>query len=229
MEETDAVAAELGTLQARSLGLRGTGLARLGFLDQWANDVRLPALVEMLAQTGVRSRALLLGHPSRDDRLAVGGRLRDLGHSEVAVDRERERARDRRRGHVQDVWTSSFGECAPLLDAEPMLFVDDGDGEVPQFHALLDQRMRTDDDVGGLRVRAFTLRRCARQQCARDTELATDLLDRQKVLLCERLGRGHQRALSTGLDGPQDRVESDDCLPRADVTLEEALHRYRSP
>ena len=60
MEETDAVAAELGTLQARSLGLRGTGLARLGFLDQWANDVRLPALVEMLAQTGVRSRALLL-------------------------------------------------------------------------------------------------------------------------------------------------------------------------
>ena len=47
------------------------------------------------------------------------------------------------------------------------------------------------------------------------------------MLLREGLGRRHERSLAAGLDRPQERVERDDGLPRADVALEEPLHRLR--
>ena len=46
-----------------------------------------------------------------------------------------------------------------------------------------------------------------------------------EVLLGERLGRRHQRALAARLDGAEQRVQRHDRLPRADVALEQALHR----
>ena len=45
------------------------------------------------------------------------------------------------------------------------------------------------------------------------------------MLLRKRLGRRHQRALVTGLDCPQERIQRHHGLARADVALEEALHR----
>ena len=47
------------------------------------------------------------------------------------------------------------------------------------------------------------------------------------MLLRERLGRCHQSALPARFDRPQQRVERDDGLPRADVTLEQPFHRDR--
>ena len=47
-----------------------------------------------------------------------------------------------------------------LLDAEPMLLVDDGDRDVAQVDALLDQRVRADEDLRSV-ARALVLRRSA--------------------------------------------------------------------
>ena len=114
---------------------------------------------EQPRQTRVRLGRALLGDPARHDRLARRRRLRDLGDGEVAVHGERERARDRRRRHVQHVRRASLRERLALLDAEAVLLVDDGDGEVAQLDALLDQRVRADDDVGDTaRGCAFALR-----------------------------------------------------------------------
>ena len=77
-------------------------------------------------------------------------------------------------------------------------------------------------------VCARLLRRRAREQRARDAELGADALDREEVLLGERLGRRHQRALAAVLDRAQDRVERDDRLAGADVALQEPLHRHRA-
>ena len=44
-------------------------------------------------------------------------------------------------------------ERLALLDAEAVLLVDDGDREVAQLDALLDQRVRADDDVGARALR----------------------------------------------------------------------------
>ncbi len=67
----------------------------------------------------------------------------------------------------------------------------------------------------------------AGQQTAGDPELAAQLLDGQEVLLGERLGRGHQRALVAALDPTQERVQRDRRLPRPHVALEQPLHRRR--
>ena len=56
-------------------------------------------------------------------------------------------------------------------------------------------------------------------------ELRAPRLDRQEVLLGQRLGRRHQRAREAGLDRAQQRVERDDGLAGADVALEQPLHR----
>src|SRR6266480_2772367 len=61
-----------------------------------------------------------------------------------------------------------------------------------------------------------------------DAELAARLLEREEMLLRERLRRGHERALAARLDRPQERVERDDGLPGTDLALEQALHRRRS-
>ena len=49
---------------------------------------------------------------------------------------------------------ASLDERRALLDAEAVLLVDDGDREVAELDALLDQRVRADDDVR-LRARAI--------------------------------------------------------------------------
>ena len=118
------------------------------------------------------------------DRLAVGRRQRELAHLEVAVDRERERSRDRRRGEVEDVRAAALDERGPLRDPEPVLLVDDGDREIGEVDLLLDERVRPDDD---LRIaRGDELPRCrvllrakrAREERDADAERRAQLVDR---------------------------------------------------
>ncbi len=101
-----------------------------------------------------------------------------------------------------------------LRDAEAVLLVDDGDGEVAEVDLLLDQRVRPDDDLGIARrdelpgggVLLGPER--AREQRHAYAERRAELVDREEVLLGEGLGRRHERALAAGLDRAQERVES---------------------
>ena len=117
VQETDAVLAEFPTSKPVRLGLCRARLRRLRLLDQRADDVGLPAGVEVLAQPPVRLRASFVGHPAGHDRLAIRRRLRDLGHRQIAVDGQRQRPRDRRRGHVEYVRRAAGGEGSALLDS----------------------------------------------------------------------------------------------------------------
>jgi hypothetical protein len=147
VEEPHAVVAQLTFAEPLGLTLGGPSNTRLRFLDQRADDIRLPPAVEMLAQPLVGGARALLSHPGGLDRLPVRRRLRDLGHGEVAVDGQRKRSGDRRGGHVQDVRAPAGGEGRTLLDPETVLLVHDRDSEVAEVDALLDQRMGPDDDL----------------------------------------------------------------------------------
>ena len=121
-------------------------------------------------------------------------------------------------------------ESLPLLDPEAVLLVDDGDGEIGEDHVPLDQRMRADCDLRRSRLDLGARLLCARapgQEQGPHPELRADPLDREEMLLRERLGRRHQRALTPGLDGPKKGVERDRGLAGADVPLEQPLHRSR--
>ena len=132
---------------------------------------------------------------------------------------------------MQDVRRASLGERLPLLDAEAVLLVDDGDREVGELDVALDQRVRADRDLrDAARDLVADLLRAdgAGEQDAADAELGAERLERQEVLLGERLGRRHQRALPVVLDRAQQGVERDDRLAGADVTLQQTLHRCRA-
>ena len=235
VEAADAVPLELGAAQPLGLGLGRAGDLRLRLLDQRAHDVRLPAVVEMPPEPPVGLGAAVLGDPRGHDRLAVRRRQRELADVEVAVDGQRQRARDRRRGQVQDVRAASLDERASLADAEAVLLVDDGDGEVVEVDLLLDERVRADDELGVARRDAAAgppRARVARSELVSrrhaDAERRTELVDRQEVLLGERLRRGHERSLVARLDGAQERVQGDDRLPGGHVSLQQPLHRDRA-
>ena len=129
---------------------------------------------------------------------------------------------------MQHVRAPALGEGLPLLDAEAMLFVDDGDREVGEDDVALDQCVRPHDD---LRLPALdriaNLLRAHRpgQQDAPDAESAAERLEREKVLLSEGFCGCHQRSLPAVLDRAQECVERDDRLARADVALQQPLHR----
>jgi len=95
-------------------------------------------------------RALKRGDHVRGDRRAAGRQLRQRGDLQVAEHGHRHRARDRRRGHHQHVRPRARGllaEHVALLDAEPVLLVDDHQAEVGELHLVLQQRVGADEDA----------------------------------------------------------------------------------
>ena len=219
---------QLGALQPLGLLLGCPRLDRDRLRHERADDVCLSSRLEVATEAPVRLGATLGRHPARDDRPAAGGQLGDLGHGQVAVHRQRERPRDRRGGHVERVRPRCRRERLALLDAEPMLLVDDRHGQLAQIDARLDERMGADDDRCAGRLLAVALAGRARQEAARDPELRAERLEGEEVLLGERLRGRHERPAEAGLDRSQQCVERDDRLPGADVALEEALHRHRT-
>ena len=133
---------------------------------------------------------------------------------------------------MQHVRRAALDQGGPLLDPEAVLLVDDGDGEVGELDLLLDERVRAHRELRlaarerGARGRVLLRPQRARQQHDADAELGAEALDREEVLLRERLRRRHQRPLAAVLDRAEEGVERDDGLPRADVALQQPLHRH---
>ena len=168
MHAADAEASELGTAQPLGLLLGRPRLDRSRLDHERADDVCLPSRLEVSAEPPIRLGAPVGGHPARHDRAPPRRKLGNLAHGQVAVDGQRERAGDRGGRHVEHVRRPCGGERLPLLDAEPMLLVDDGDRHLAQVDACLDQRVRADDDARLERRLPLGLRHGARQQAARD-------------------------------------------------------------
>ena len=185
----------------------------------------------MLVQAPVGLLAPIFRDPARDHGLARGRRRGDLAQLQVAVEGEGKRAWDRGRAHVQDVRRAALGESGSLLDPEAVLFIHNRYRQPLEGDLLLDQGVRADCDLRlaacDPRPRRLVLlrRQSAGQEQAFHAKPATDLLEGEEVLLGKGLGGRHQRALIAGLDRAQKRVERDHGLARADVALEQALHR----
>ena len=241
-------------LQPLVLGRRRLHVERLRLLDERADDERLPPLLDLAAQETLRVAAFVRAHPRRPDRLASRRQLVHHRDVEVAVERQRQRARDRRRGHHQHVrrvrrLRALLAERRALHDAEAVLLVDDGDAEVVEAHAALDERVRAADhvDLAGL-DRFVQLALLLRLQAAgehRDSHRFVDemrararhrtaaairpeqRLQRAEVLLGQDLRRCHHHALAAVLDCGGQGGGGDHGLAAADVALDQARHGDR--
>ena len=129
-----------------------------------------------------------------------------------------------------------------LLDAEPVLFVDDDHAEAMKLDGILQQRVRADDDArltGGdlvahlLASAAATSTRQQRdpRRLVGTTELSghrqrpEHVADRSGMLGGKHFRGGQQRTLVAGVDHLQHRQHRDDGLARADLTLQHPVHR----
>ena len=177
------------------------------------------------------------------DRLTSRGELGQRGDVQVAEDRHRHGARDRRRRHHQDVrrGLGLGGDRGSLLDAEAVLLVDDDQPEIGGLHLLLQQRVGADDDAG-LSRGDVEQRRAPRSgghgagdereprglarsaQAAGLDEVAEHRPQRPRVLLREHLGRRQEHGLAAGVDDLQHRAHRDQRLAGADLALEQPVH-----
>ena len=167
------------------------------------------------------------------------GRRPQVRHVEVRVEDLAERPRDRRRGHQQDVRRACAAglrlELAALLDAEPVLLVDDDDAERGERDPLLDQRVRPDDDRRHARTRRARasggLAAAVSEPVSSSTGIAASSrsdVERPVVLPGEEVRRREERALEPGPRRRRERVGRDRRLARADVALEQPEHRRRA-
>ena len=215
------------------------------------DDVRLAPGGHLAAHRGPHGGLVVLGAgPGGDDLLAARRPRADHGDVEVAVDRHRRRARDRRGGHDQDVGHRAAARLVaqrrPLLDAEAVLLVDHDRAERGEVDALLDEGVGADGDVdlaggqpgedppavGRTHLVGQQLdpdRPGAEQRRARvgHLDVGQQGPDAEGVLLGEDLGRRHEGALVPALHRGEQRPHGDDRLAAADVALQQPVHRVR--
>ncbi len=208
-------------------GLEGEGVA---FVDERVDEVGLAALVELVFEEGGDLGGVGLEADGGGDGAAAGGEFVEEGDVEVAVDGHGEGAGDGGGGHDEDVGRGAlFGEAGALLDAEFVLFVDDGEAEVGEFGVAVEEGVGADEDLGerggggGEGVEAVFLAGGGAEADA-ETEGVEVAAEVEVVLFGEDLGGGHEGGLAAAFDGEEDGGEGDEGFAAADVALEEAVH-----
>ncbi len=180
----------------------------------------------------------------RGDRLASARKFAQRQGFQVAVDRERHRARYRCGRHHQqmrgDARRSLGAQSVSLLHTEPMLLVDHHHAQIVEFHRVLQQRVGADDDVdlarGDLGPQLFLLpcrHRAAEQrhscgivgpaQLAAHGQRAQNIGDRSHMLCGKHFRGRQQRALVARVDHLQHRQHRDDRLARPDLALQQPV------
>ena len=233
---------------ARNGRAPGWSRAALVRVDPRAHDIRLATLGNLLPHPLPGTvQPPRLGQRRHHGRLHLAPSCRQLderGGVEVTEDGHRDRSRDRGRCHHEDVRRRAcLGvQRRPLLDPEAVLLVDHDQPEVGELHALLEKGVRPDHDAGlparrlgeGLSPRG-SVERAGQQrhpgaalsatEQATLGEVAEHRRDRALVLLGEHLGRREQRRLATGVDHLEHRAQRDHRLARADLALQQPVHR----
>ena len=213
----------------------------LALFDEGIDDVDLLSARQIRADQFHYALPLSRAQEDRLDRFAPGRELVDQRHVELAIERERETARNRCRRHDQAVGKAAVapdrGERGALQHAEAVLLVDDRKDEVAKLHVALDERVGSDDEIelaeGEQSAHGPDLgprqRRCQQTdpQLRLRSEALHELRERAEMLLGQQLGRGHQRRLATARRDRHRRQQGHDRLATPDVALEQAIHRMR--
>ena len=128
----------------------------LRFFDDGIDDVGLTPGGDFAADEFPHAQELIFFAPAGFDGRAARRHFVNHGNFQVAVERERERARDRCCGHHEYVGRNAFVyQAFALQNTEAVLFVHDDETEFLEGYGILDQRMGADDN---LRRAAFDAR-----------------------------------------------------------------------
>ena len=189
--------------------------------------------------------------PARLDRLASRRHGIDGRDFEVAVDREGEGARDRRRGHHEEMRIRALlAQFRALEDAEAVLLIDHGEAKARDFDARFEEGVRADEDVRAAVRSVPAGKRLLRGrerpgdensahgppqprrhlhaiECA-VVRTSEEAHERAVMLFREDLRGGHDHRLVAGSDRSEGSREGDNRFARADISLEKAEHGHRA-
>ena len=173
-------------------------------------------------------------HPGAQRR-PTGGLLVDGGERQVAVEGERQRARDRRGGHQDQVSGGRLGgDGRALGDAEFMLLIDHHQSQVGEADRLREHRVgahqHVEVAVGEGREQRGSGRPfgAAGQQPGPHAERLQQPRDGFRMLEAERFRRDHDRRLLPGIDHAGGRQQRHQGLAAAHVALQQPRRGARS-
>ena len=135
MHEIDRVAEAL--LQSGVALLGGGEIDAFGFLDQRTDPIDAPAGVERARDRLDHFGETIERHRAGIDLLPAGRLLAQFGNVHVAEIGQHQRARNRRRGEHQQIDRFALvRQRQPLMHAEAVLLVDDGQSEIAERDVL---------------------------------------------------------------------------------------------
>jgi len=207
----------------------------LRFFNDRINDIGLMAGGDFLAEKFPDSGKMRLGSEARLDGRAAGRKLVEDGNVEVAVERERKRAWNGRRGEDENVRRVAVRggfvhEAFALEDAEAVLLVDGDKAEARKLDLVFDERVGADDELSFAGADAFEGGLLFSVLEAADEEFdfviaGSEDAARGKIMLHGENFRGrHERGLRAVFDGDDGGLQRDDGFAAADIALEEAIH-----
>jgi len=169
----------------------------VGLLDEGADHEHLPPGVDLLPDEVIGIGPFLWRNQAGFDRLPPGRHLGKDRDVEVTEERQTEGARDRGCGHRQKVRgaLALLPDRQALTHTEAVLLIDNRERQVLELDALLDQRVRSNEDrelsLGQRRQHRFSRGgwRAANQQPDVDLERPEDRLDDVRVLASQDLRR----------------------------------------
>ena len=198
--------------------------------DVVVQEKNLPTALQF-PQCGLADDARRIRRDESADRKAPFRRRGDHRQIAQALERHRERARDRRRGEREHV------DLRPqrlqrflLAHAEAVLLVDDHEAQALELHVALQELVRADGDVDFACGKAFQRRRRllaaleARELRQLDRPVGEAVGKSVEMLLGqERRGREHRDLHVVG-DGDEGGSQCDFRLAETDVAADEAVH-----
>ncbi len=211
--------------------LRRSQIADFGLFDQRTDPINAVAFVD-----GAFDRIDHLGEPLQRhgagvDLLPARGFFPQLGNVHVAEIGQHQRARDRRRREHQQIDGLTFaGERQPLMHAEAVLLVDDGQRQIAEHDVILKQRMGADDEIdvadgeAGEDFRPLLAALAAGQDGDANAGGLGEFLYGGEVLPRQDFGWRHQRRLPAGFDHGRGGKQRHYGFSRADVAVKKSQH-----
>ena len=197
-----------------------------------ADDVRLSSFRKLLSDKVPHLR--LFRHADdlcRHDFLTTRRQIANHRHVQITELSQTQTARNRCRCHHQHMRTNVVpGKAGALADAKSMLLVDHSQCQIVKFHAVLNDRLRTNHQLrfSGVdavqQVTTFRCRQSTDQQSTLHAAFCQQFIERFPMLSGQNLRGCHQHRLESSRDRRQHRVDSDRRFACTDVCLEQPMH-----
>ena len=206
-------------------------IGRIARLHEWANHVGLLTLFVRLANGAIGEVTARLGEHACRHASARDGPIADDARIQIAVDRKRQRTRDGRRRHNEQIGTRALGaQGVTLADAKPVLLIDDHERQMLECNVIRKDRVGAKEHVKLARFQLHmdALALCGRRGTRQKRPGHASLREQRAGLigiLARQHARGrHNAGLRATIGSHSQRAGGNGGLTGTDIAQQQAVH-----